>query len=136
MRYGENAHQAAAFYVEADVQEASVATATQLQGKALSYNNIADTDAALECVKEFAEPACVIVKHANPCGVALGDDLLQAYDRAYQTDPTSAFGGTIAFNRELDSATAEAIVSRQVVEVIIAPAISDDAKAIVRNNFV
>ena len=131
MRYGENAHQAAAFYVEADVQEASVATATQLQGKALSYNNIADTDAALECVKEFIEPACVIVKHANPCGVALGDDILQAYDRAYQTDPTSAFGGIIAFNRELDGATAEAIVSRQFVEVIIAPAVSAEARAAV-----
>lgn len=131
MRYGENSHQGAAFYVEADVQEASVATATQLQGKALSYNNIADTDAALECVKEFIEPACVIVKHANPCGVALGDDILQAYDRAYATDPTSAFGGIIAFNRELDGATAEAIVSRQFVEVIIAPAVSEEAKAAV-----
>lgn len=131
MRYGENAHQAAAFYVEADVQEASVATATQLQGKALSYNNIADTDAALECVKEFIEPACVIVKHANPCGVALGDDILQAYDLAYKTDPTSAFGGIIAFNRELDAATAEAIVSRQFVEVIIAPAVTAEARDVV-----
>ena len=131
MRYGENAHQAAAFYVEADVKEASVATATQLQGKALSYNNIADTDAALECVKEFIEPACVIVKHANPCGVALGDDILQAYDLAYKTDPTSAFGGIIAFNRELDAATAEAIVSRQFVEVIIAPAVTAEARDVV-----
>ncbi|MDD2843029.1 MAG: bifunctional phosphoribosylaminoimidazolecarboxamide formyltransferase/IMP cyclohydrolase, partial [Tolumonas sp.] len=131
MRYGENSHQAAAFYAEADVQDACVSTATQLQGKALSYNNIADTDAALECVKEFAEPACVIVKHANPCGVALGSDILEAYNRAYQTDPTSAFGGIIAFNRELDAATAEAIVSRQFVEVIIAPIVSEEAKAVV-----
>ncbi len=131
MRYGENSHQRAAFYVEANVQEASVATATQLQGKALSYNNIADTDAALECVKEFDQPACVIVKHANPCGVALGNDLLMAYERAFKTDPTSAFGGIIAFNRELDAATASAIVERQFVEVIIAPSISDAAKAVV-----
>ena len=127
MRYGENAHQAAAFYVEADVQEASVATATQLQGKALSYNNIADTDAALECVKEFNEPACVIVKHANPCGVAVSTSILDAYDRAYKTDPTSAFGGIIAFNRELDAETAQAIISRQFVEVIIAPSATEDA---------
>ncbi|MCC4263306.1 bifunctional phosphoribosylaminoimidazolecarboxamide formyltransferase/IMP cyclohydrolase [Oceanimonas baumannii] len=131
LRYGENSHQSAAFYVENNVDEASVATATQLQGKELSYNNIADTDAALECVKEFDEPACVIVKHANPCGVALGKDLLEAYDRAYQTDPTSAFGGIIAFNRELDEATARAIIERQFVEVIIAPSISADAKAAV-----
>lgn len=101
MRYGENSHQQAAFYIEENVKEASVATATRVQGKALSYNNIADTDAALECVKEFAEPACVIVKHANPCGVAIGNSILDAYDRAYKTDPTSAFGGIIAFNREL-----------------------------------
>ncbi|MBW3140439.1 bifunctional phosphoribosylaminoimidazolecarboxamide formyltransferase/IMP cyclohydrolase [Ferrimonas balearica] len=131
MRYGENSHQRAAFYVEKNVQEASVATAVQLQGKALSYNNIADTDAALECVKEFDVPACVIVKHANPCGVALGDNILDAYDRAFKTDPTSAFGGIIAFNRELDGDTAKAIVDRQFVEVIIAPSISADAKAIV-----
>jgi phosphoribosylaminoimidazolecarboxamide formyltransferase/IMP cyclohydrolase len=124
LRYGENAHQEAAFYVEAEPQEASVSTAKQLQGKALSYNNIADTDAALECVKEFEQPACVIVKHANPCGVALGDNILAAYDRAYKTDPTSAFGGIIAFNRELDAETAKAIISRQFVEVIIAPSIS------------
>ncbi|WP_217543535.1 bifunctional phosphoribosylaminoimidazolecarboxamide formyltransferase/IMP cyclohydrolase [Vibrio metschnikovii] len=131
MRYGENSHQAAAFYVEAHPQEASVATARQIQGKALSYNNIADTDAALECVKEFAEPACVIVKHANPCGVALGSDILQAYQRAYQTDPTSAFGGIIAFNRELDAATATAIIERQFVEVIIAPTVSKQAAEII-----
>lgn len=131
MRYGENSHQAAAFYVENDIDEASVSTARQIQGKALSYNNIADTDAALECVKEFSEPACVIVKHANPCGVALGSNILEAYDRAYKTDPTSAFGGIIAFNQELDADTAEAIVSRQFVEVIIAPTVSPEAEQIV-----
>ncbi|WP_426358914.1 bifunctional phosphoribosylaminoimidazolecarboxamide formyltransferase/IMP cyclohydrolase [Pseudocolwellia sp. HL-MZ19] len=131
LRYGENSHQDAAFYVEAHPEEASVSTANQIQGKALSYNNIADTDAALECVKEFEEPACVIVKHANPCGVAIGDNLLAAYEGAYLTDPTSAFGGIIAFNRELDADTAEAIVSRQFVEVIIAPSISDAAAQIV-----
>ncbi|KAJ8742494.1 bifunctional phosphoribosylaminoimidazolecarboxamide formyltransferase/IMP cyclohydrolase, partial [Aeromonas veronii] len=123
-----NSHQAAAFYAEEHAAPGSVSSATQLQGKALSYNNIADTDAALECVKEFDEPACVIVKHANPCGVAIGDNLLSAYDRAYQTDPTSAFGGIIAFNRELDGATAAAIVARQFVEVIIAPTVSQEAR--------
>ncbi|KKO48232.1 phosphoribosylaminoimidazolecarboxamide formyltransferase [Arsukibacterium sp. MJ3] len=131
LRYGENSHQSAAFYVQDGTVEASVATATQLQGKALSYNNIADTDAALECVKEFSEPACVIVKHANPCGVAIGDSILVAYNRAYQTDPTSAFGGIIAFNRELDDTTAKDIISRQFVEVIIAPSASDAAVAVV-----
>ncbi len=131
MRYGENSHQAAAFYVEANPEEASVSTARQLQGKALSYNNIADTDAALECVKEFDEAACVIVKHANPCGVALGKDILEAYNRAYQTDPTSAFGGIIAFNRELDATTAIAITERQFVEVIIAPSVSAEAIEII-----
>ncbi|MDF8328080.1 bifunctional phosphoribosylaminoimidazolecarboxamide formyltransferase/IMP cyclohydrolase [Aeromonas salmonicida] len=131
MRYGENSHQAAAFYAEEHATPGSVSSAIQLQGKALSYNNIADTDAALECVKEFSEPACVIVKHANPCGVAIGADLLTAYDRAYQTDPTSAFGGIIAFNRELDGATAAAIVARQFVEVIIAPSVSQEARDVV-----
>jgi phosphoribosylaminoimidazolecarboxamide formyltransferase/IMP cyclohydrolase len=131
MRYGENPHQRAAFYVEANPAEASVATAKQLQGKALSYNNVADTDAALECVKPFQEPACVIVKHANPCGVAVGSDILEAYNRAFQTDPTSAFGGIIAFNRELDGKTAQAIVDRQFVEVIIAPTVSQEASDIV-----
>ncbi|KZN29387.1 IMP cyclohydrolase [Pseudoalteromonas luteoviolacea S2607] len=131
MRYGENSHQDAAFYVENDIEEASVATAKQLQGKALSFNNIADTDAALECVKSFTAPACVIVKHANPCGVAEDKDILSAYDRAFKTDPTSAFGGIIAFNRELDAATAKAIVERQFVEVIIAPSISAEAAEIV-----
>lgn len=133
MRYGENPHQKAAFFVENDIQESSVATAHQLQGKELSYNNIADTDAALECVKQFDEgPACVIVKHANPCGVALGDNLMEAYDRAYSTDPESAFGGIIAFNAELDGATAQAIVERQFVEVIIAPTVSAEAIEAVR----
>ena len=129
MRYGENPHQKAAFYVDAaGPEEPSVATARQLQGKALSYNNIADTDAALECVKQFDEgPACVIVKHANPCGVALGGSLLEAYDRAFSTDPESAFGGIIAFNRELDGETAAAIVDRQFVEVIVAPKVSAEA---------
>jgi phosphoribosylaminoimidazolecarboxamide formyltransferase/IMP cyclohydrolase len=131
LRYGENSHQAAAFYVENQVQENSVSTAKQLQGKELSFNNIADTDSALECVKEFDQPACVIVKHANPCGVALGETLLEAYDRAYKTDPTSAFGGIIAFNRELDKDTAQAIVDRQFVEVIIAPTISTEAAEVV-----
>ena len=109
--------------------EASVATARQLQGKALSFNNVADTDAALECVKSFAEPACVIVKHANPCGVAIGAGIRDAYDRAFRTDPTSAFGGIIAFNRPLDPRTAAAIVERQFVEVVIAPRIDAAALA-------
>lgn len=131
MRYGENPHQRAAFYVEASARENSVATAKQLQGKALSYNNIADTDAALECVKSFAKPACVIVKHANPCGVSVSlDGIKAAYELAYATDPESAFGGIIAFNRELDAETAQAIVERQFVEVIIAPSISPAALAI------
>ena len=131
MRYGENPHQGAAFFTEAGYQGASVATAVQLQGKELSYNNIADTDAALECVRQFSEgPACVIVKHANPCGVALGETLLAAYDRAFATDPESAFGGIIAFNGELDAPTASAIAERQFVEVIIAPAVSAEAQAV------
>ena len=127
MRYGENSHQDAAFYIEENPKEASIATANQIQGKALSYNNIADTDAALECVKSFDEPACVIVKHANPCGVAIGENIHAAYDKAFKTDPTSAFGGIIAFYRQLDKATAEAIIERQFVEVIIAPSIAEDA---------
>ncbi|PCH60295.1 MAG: bifunctional phosphoribosylaminoimidazolecarboxamide formyltransferase/inosine monophosphate cyclohydrolase [SAR86 cluster bacterium] len=127
MRYGENPHQNAAFYVEKNPTEACISTAKQLQGKALSYNNIADTDAALECVKSFSQPACVIVKHANPCGVAIGESIEQAYQLAFQTDPTSAFGGIIAFNRELDAATAQAIVDQQFTEVIIAPSISQQA---------
>ncbi|MGO2512724.1 bifunctional phosphoribosylaminoimidazolecarboxamide formyltransferase/IMP cyclohydrolase [Marinomonas polaris] len=131
MRYGENPHQKAAFYVEANPKEASISTARQIQGKALSYNNIADTDAALECVKSFDKPACVIVKHANPCGVATAASQFEAYDLAFQTDPTSAFGGIIAFNQELDAKTAQAIVDRQFVEVIIAPSVSKEAADIV-----
>jgi phosphoribosylaminoimidazolecarboxamide formyltransferase/IMP cyclohydrolase len=128
MRYGENPHQRAAFFTEHAPAEACVATARQIQGKELSYNNVADTDAALECVKSFPEaPACVIVKHANPCGVALGANSLEAYERAFKTDPTSAFGGIIAFNRPLDEVTASAIIERQFVEVIIAPAIETAA---------
>ncbi len=127
MRYGENPHQRAAFYVEKNPTEAGISTAEQLQGKELSYNNIADTDAALECVKCFSAPACVIVKHANPCGVAIADSLVKAYELAFQTDPTSAFGGIIAFNRELDAATAQRIVDQQFTEVIIAPSISKAA---------
>ena len=129
MRYGENPHQRAAFYVERAGTEASVATSKQLQGKALSFNNVADTDAALECVKSFEEPACVIVKHANPCGVAIGNGLLDAYERAFTTDPTSAFGGIIAFNRPLDMETAAAIVERQFVEVVVAPGVEAGALA-------
>ena len=127
MRYGENPHQQAAFYVEASPAEAGIATAKQVQGKELSYNNVADTDAALECVKNFDEPACVIVKHANPCGVAVADNIGKAYELAFATDPESAFGGIIAFNRELDAATARAIVDKQFVEVIIAPSVSAEA---------
>jgi phosphoribosylaminoimidazolecarboxamide formyltransferase/IMP cyclohydrolase len=127
LRYGENPHQQAAFYVEKDNLTPSVSTAIQHQGKALSFNNIADADAALECVKTFDQPACVIVKHANPCGVALGDNLLEAYQRAFTTDPTSAFGGIIAFNRPLDANTAKAIIERQFVEVVIAPEATPEA---------
>ncbi|BBI61502.1 bifunctional purine biosynthesis protein PurH [Vreelandella sulfidaeris] len=133
MRYGENPHQQAAFYVDPQANEPSVATAKMLQGKPLSYNNVADTDAAFECVKAFSETACVIVKHANPCGVAIGATALAAYDKAFATDPTSAFGGIIAFNTPLDAETAQAIIDRQFVEVIIAPGVSDEATAIVAN---
>ncbi len=131
LRYGENAHQQAAFYTESNPPVSSIASALQIQGKALSYNNIADTDAALECVKQFTAAACVIVKHANPCGVAVASHLLTAYERAYSTDPESAFGGIIAFNRELDLATARLIIERQFVEVIIAPGIAPEAVAVV-----
>ena len=130
MRYGENPHQQAAFYKEANPVEVSVASATQVQGKELSYNNVADTDAALECVKSFEEPACVIVKHANPCGVAIADNSMGAYELAYKTDPTSAFGGIIAFNRPLEDDVAAEIIKRQFVEVIIAPSVTDAAKAV------
>ena len=129
MRYGENPHQKAAFYVE-DNAPVGIATASQIQGKELSYNNIADTDAALECIKQFdrSTPACVIVKHANPCGVAVAASLLEAYKKAFSTDPESAFGGIIAFNQELDEETAKLIVEQQFVEVIIAPSVSNAAK--------
>ena len=131
LRYGENPHQDAAFYVDQQAPTGSLARAKQLQGKALSYNNIADSDAALECVKQFENPACVIVKHANPCGVAVAGDILEAYGKAFKTDPTSAFGGIIAFNRPLDAKTAQAIVDRQFVEVIVAPAIGADAAEVI-----
>ena len=121
LRYGENPHQQAAFYRDLYPAPGSLATFTQLQGKELSYNNIADSDAAWECVRQFDAPACVIVKHANPCGVAVGVACGDAYELAYATDPTSAFGGIIAFNRTLDAATAKVILDRQFVEVLIAP---------------
>ena len=127
LRYGENPHQQAAFYRDLYPVPGTLATFQQLQGKELSYNNLADADTALECVREFSEPACVIVKHANPCGVAVADTALAAYELAYATDPTSAFGGIIAFNRPLDAAMAQAIVSRQFVEVIMAPSIDPAA---------
>jgi phosphoribosylaminoimidazolecarboxamide formyltransferase/IMP cyclohydrolase len=134
MRYGENPHQSAAFYVAENQPETCIATAKQLQGKELSYNNIGDTDAALECVKQFDDaPACVIVKHANPCGVATGKNLLEAYDRAFSTDPESAFGGIIAFNQSLDAETVKKIVDRQFVEVIIAPSVTEDAITIIQS---
>lgn len=123
LRYGENPHQSAAFYREPGLVASVTGNATQRAGKALSFNNIADTDAALECVRQFVMPACVIVKHANPCGVAVASDLLTAYERAFETDPTSAFGGIIAFNRPLNAQTARRILERQFVEVIIAPGV-------------
>jgi phosphoribosylaminoimidazolecarboxamide formyltransferase/IMP cyclohydrolase len=129
LRYGENPHQQAAFYRELNARGAGVATARVIQGKDLSFNNIADTDTAIECVRQFEEAACVIVKHANPCGVSVAASVREAYEGAYRTDPTSAFGGIIAFNRPLDAATAKAIVERQFVEVIAAPAVADDALA-------
>ena len=126
LRYGENPHQQAAFYRDLYPAPGSLVTARQLQGKELSYNNIADADAAWECVKSFGEPACVIVKHANPCGVAVGADALEAYGKAFKTDPTSAFGGIIAFNRPLDGAAAQA-VSKQFVELLMAPGFEPEA---------
>ena len=129
LRYGENPHQNAAFYREAGAGQGGISSYRQLQGKALSYNNIADADAAWECVKAFDATACVIVKHANPCGVAVGNSPVDAYNRAFQTDPTSAFGGIIAFNAEVDQATAEAVAG-QFMEVLIAPSYTDDALAI------
>ena len=131
LRYGENPHQKSAFYIEKNISEVSVATSKQLQGKELSFNNISDTDAALETVKLFSSPSCVIVKHANPCGVASSDTILNAYIKAYQTDPESAFGGIIAFNRPLNKETALEIIKRQFVEVIICPDVEDEAKEVI-----
>jgi len=130
MRYGENPHQSAAFYKESNLNEASVSSSHQIQGKSLSFNNLADADAALECVRDFEKPSCVIIKHANPCGVATRKNTHLAYLSAYQTDPTSAFGGIIAFNRELNEETAKSIIDKQFVEVIIAPKINDEAKSV------
>ena len=132
LRYGENAHQRAAFYVEHDPPAGTIATARQLQGRELSYNNIADTDAALECAKAFGQPACAIVKHANPCGVAVAESIGDAYDRAFATDPVSAYGGIIAFNRALDGETAKAIIDRQFVEVIVAPRVDAAAQSVLK----
>ena len=132
LRYGENPHQQAAFYRDLQPAPGSLVTAVQLQGKELSYNNIADADAAWECVKSFEVPACVIVKHANPCGVAVGQDALEAYSKAFQTDPTSAFGGIIAFNRTVDVAAAQA-VSKQFVEVLMAPDFTPEALAVFKS---
>ncbi len=129
MRYGENPHQSAAFYRDASAAQGALANYKQLQGKELSYNNIADADAAWECVKSLDAPACVIVKHANPCGVAVGADAHEAYSKAFKTDPTSAFGGIIAFNCALDGKAAE-VVAQQFVEVLIAPAFSDAARKV------
>ena len=135
MRYGENPHQDAALYVESNAPPSgSAAGAVQVQGKALSYNNVADTDAALECVRVFAEPACVIVKHANPCGVAEADSIGAAYDAAFATDPTSAYGGIIAFNRALDAATLERIIAGQFAEVVIAPGVSKPAVSVAQGH--
>ncbi len=128
LRYGENPHQAATFYVESGVEPTGIAAAEQLQGKALSYNNINDADAALECVNQFGlKPVCVIVKHANPCGVAMGSNNTEAYLNAFATDPVSSFGGIIAFNQPVDTEVATAILDKQFVEVVIAPAFSDGA---------
>ena len=129
LRYGENPHQSAALYRDERPVAGSLATCRQLQGKELSYNNIADADAAWECVKSFAEPACVIVKHSNPCGVATGASLAAAYEKAFKTDPVSAFGGILAFNRALDRAAAEA-ASQQFAEVIVAPRVEPDAQEV------
>ena len=130
MRYGENPHQKAAFYVDETKQGNGLGNAIQLQGKQLSYNNIADTDAALECVKSFEEPTCVIIKHANPCGVATDVDITEAYKKAFDADSTSAFGGIIALNRKLEEKTAQQIIDNQFVEVIIAPGVSSSAQKI------
>ena len=133
LRYGENPHQSAALYRDPAPAAGSLANATLMQGRELSFNNVVDADTAWECVSQFLEPGCVIVKHANPCGAALAEDLSQAYQRAYATDPTSAFGGIIAFNRALDAATAQHVIKHQFVEVIIAPSISLEARATLAN---
>ncbi len=130
LRYGENPHQAAAFYADPGASGAGIAQARQLQGKELSFNNIADADAAMECVRQYAETACVIVKHANPCGAAVADTTWTAYERAYRTDPTSAYGGIIAFNRAVDEATVAAILERQFMEVLVAPGVAAGALAL------
>jgi phosphoribosylaminoimidazolecarboxamide formyltransferase/IMP cyclohydrolase len=130
LRYGENPHQQAAFYTDPRAIGASVTQAKQIQGRELSFNNIADADTALECVRQFDSAGCVIVKHANPCGAARCSSVADAYAHAYRTDPTSAYGGIIAFNRELDGATARTIIEQQFVEVILAPSVSEEAKAI------
>jgi phosphoribosylaminoimidazolecarboxamide formyltransferase / IMP cyclohydrolase len=129
LRYGENPHQQAAFYRTAGAQAGGLAAARTLQGKELSFNNIADADTAVACVRQFSDPACVIVKHANPCGVSQSVNLLAAYEAAYRTDPVSAFGGIIAFNQEVDGATARSITGRQFAEVILAPAFAAEARA-------
>ena len=133
LRYGENPHQRAALYRLRGTDLSGIADAHQLQGKPLSFNNIADTDAALQCAAAFEECACVIVKHANPCGAALALTPLDAYEKAYRTDPTSAFGGIIAFNRPLDGDAAGAIIDRQLVDVIVAPRIEDDARGVLES---
>lgn len=130
LRYGENPHQQAAFYRDPTPRAATVATARVRQGKELSYNNIADADTAIECVRQFRTPACVIVKHANPCGVATAESLTASYQAAWQTDPTSAFGGIIAFNDTVEGPLAQTMIERQFIEVLIAPRFSDDALAI------
>ena len=132
LRYGENPHQSASFYAEPNAPADSIARATFIQGKELSFNNIADTDAAWQCVKQFSAPACVIVKHANPCGVAVSENIGQAYQKAYLTDPTSAFGGIIAFNQPLDAITAKMILDQQFVEVIIAPGMQPGVEEVLK----
>ena len=128
LRYGENPHQQAAFYIATNARGASIGAAAQLQGKELSFNNLVDADTAFECVRQFDAPACVIVKHANPCGVAVAATQRTAYDQAYRTDPTSAFGGIIAFNRPLEGETARALLERQFVEVLVAPGVDTEAR--------
>ncbi|MBH96411.1 MAG: bifunctional phosphoribosylaminoimidazolecarboxamide formyltransferase/inosine monophosphate cyclohydrolase [Gammaproteobacteria bacterium] len=133
LRYGENPHQSAAFYRDPGIRGSCVGSSIQLTGKALSFNNIADTDAALECVRQFGAPACVIVKHANPCGVAVDCSILGAYEKAFETDPTSAFGGIIAFNRPLDAKTTNRILEHQFVEVIVAPGVDQGVVELFEN---